>query len=266
MNIALSAVILSILLLPGAAVIKAYYGSIKEKKSTIHLPFQELLLKGLVFSFVIHSAAICILRIFCDFVEFQLLYDIVIGKEIEISSISFTKAFLEFSLYNVTLVAFLFCLTKIFKIIIQWQNWDLDYYSLRNTNYWFQIFSARFLDMHNVQGERAQTDLIFLDILSNKDVLYSGFLLDFNYSSNKDQLENIVLHSARKRHVHKPTDNTNAIEPGRISHIPGDVFVIPAQTIENINIYYLSVEGEYVDETENQPARLPQNSTTGHSR
>jgi hypothetical protein len=244
MNFALSALILIILLLPGVAVQKAYYSSLVEKKSTIYIPFSELLFKGIVISFVVHCAGVSIVRYFGDTIDFQLLYNLLIAKEINFSNAKFTTGFLQFSMYNIVVIIILFLFTKALKIIIQRSNKDLDWYSLRNTNYWFQIFSARYLDIHDIQGEREKTDIIFLDILSTKDIIYSGFLVDFNYSPSKDLLENIVLRSVRKRCIYKPQNSSIAIEQGAISEIPGDVLLIPANCIENINIYYVNLVDE----------------------
>lgn len=135
-------------------------------------------------------------------------------------------------------------ITKEFKAIIQNRNIDLNYSVLRNTNYWFQIFSARFLEMHNIQGEREKTDLIFLDILIEKDIINSGFLLDFNYSPQKDELENIVLTNASKRLFKKETMEDGTLKSSNPTYISGDVFVTPAKQVVNINIYYVTLTGE----------------------
>lgn len=242
MNIALTAIIIIILLLPGASVLKAYYTSIKEKKSVIYIPFTDLLFRGLIVSFIIHSCAICVIRAFGLQIDFMLLYNLLISKQIVFGNEQFTNSVLNFFFYNFILVLISFFSAKYFKYVIQKNNIDLNYYSFRNTNHWFQVFSARYLESTGVQGEREKTDLLYLDILADGDIIYSGFLIDFNYSPEKDKLENIVLVNARKRGFHLSTDHNNPILTGRPADIPGDVLLIPAEKIININIYYMNID------------------------
>lgn len=244
MNIALTALILTFILLPGAAVIRAYYTSLKERNAAIHIAFTDSLIRGLIFSLVIHSIAICILQTLGFTIDFTLLYLVLKGGEVSIPNDEFTKALLRFCFYNLVLTALFFGITKRVKRFIQQKNYDLSFYSLRNTNYWFQLFSGRYLDDAGVQGEREKTDMIFLDVLVKNALIYSGVLIDFHYKAEQDKLENIVLHSVRKRRFNAIDDKTKALETGIASPVPGDVLVIQSADITNINIYYIKLTFE----------------------
>ena len=243
-NFALSAIIIIILLLPGAVAIRAYYSSLKEKESSIYVSFNELLLNGLILTFLIHSMAICIIRFFGFYIKFNFLYSLLLGKDEKafvFTDKELTTNFLQFCLYNICLIGVLAFASKVFKWYVRSRNLDLKYYTLKNTNYWFHIFHARYLEEKGIQGKQVNTDLIWVDVLFDNDVIYSGFLIDFNYSSQKDELENIVLRDTVKiicNHTIEGADDDNITsEPQRI---PGDIFVLPMKKMVNINVYYIN--------------------------
>lgn len=247
MSFALSTIIIVILLLPGAIVSTAYYSSLRIKKSSIHISTQELLLKGLTFSFIIHCCAICLLRYLGYQINFNILYTFILGKELNISDELITSSVLKFFSYNITLVIFSWFITKIFKHFVYKYKLDLNLYSLRLTNYWFHVFSARYLDGPGIKGKEIDTDFIFVDILVENKIIYSGILNDFNYSAYKDELENIILQNARKSILHEhEKDGVRHSKVGATSKIPGDVFLIPASQIININITYIKIVKEDV--------------------
>jgi hypothetical protein len=117
MNIALGALIITVLLLPGSAILKAYYTSLRAKDRDIHIPFAEILFRGLIYSFITHISAICIIGLFGYRVDFRFLYKLIIGDKITIDNIRFTNYILQFGTYNLVLFAFLFATTKLQSIL-----------------------------------------------------------------------------------------------------------------------------------------------------
>jgi len=256
MNIALSAILLIILLLPGGVAIKAYYTSLIEKQSSLSVPFNDLLIKGLVISFILHATAICVIHLFHAEIALNILYTITSGKDVTISDEILTKYFLQFSLYSIVLIALSWFFAKVFKTIATKYNLNINFHSFRNTNYWFNIFSAKYLEGQDIQGKESDTDLIVLDVLTDTNIIYSGILIDFNYSSVKDELENIILDSTYKRSFEKRDVNENeGHTTGLPSFIPGDAFVIPMNKIRNINVNYIKIS-DYQD----NPAKTVSNS------
>ena len=200
MNFALSTIVVIIFLLPGAIAQKSYYGHFKVKKSSIHIPFSETLFSGILYSLFIHVSAVCIITLCLKATpKFGILYDIVSGKELNLTDIEYTHFFKQFGLYNISVIGITWIFTKAFKHTIEFFNIHINYNSFKNANYWFELFSAKYLDRKNVKGEQKATDLIFVDVLTDADIIYSGFLIDFNYSPQKDELENIIITSTTKR-------------------------------------------------------------------
>jgi len=246
MNLALSAILLIVLLLPGATAIRSYYSAFKAKQANVAMPFNDLLLKGLVISLLAHTLSIWFITRLCKGdVQLNILYDIIAGKDIKISDQDLATILRQFFTYNAILVVAGWILAKLVKRIVQVNNWDLNFFSLRSMNYWYILFTARYLEGRGVEGEQKKIDLVFLDVLTNGNIIYSGILYDFNYSPQKDELENLVLKSTIKRNFnqteeekeHNPDHST-----GDPCSIPGDVFVVPLSSVINININYIEIE------------------------
>ncbi|HMJ48242.1 MAG TPA: hypothetical protein VK498_12995 [Ferruginibacter sp.] len=241
MSIAIGAIILVLLLMPGTAAISAYYSSFTNKASRLHVPFNELLAHGLIISIFIHCASICILGLFNSHVDYVLLYKIIVGNTPEVTNKIFEKAFKQFISYTLITVGVSYLVSKWIKNFIQQRNLDLIYHSLRSTSYWFHMFGARHLEEPGVPGTLTEVDFVFVDVFTDKNILYSGRLLDFNYSSAKDELENLVLVNSQKRRFKGET-----IEPDKCTMtdsklIPGNALVIKASSIVNINIFYIKL-------------------------
>ncbi len=248
MNIALGAILLVLLLTPGAIIIRGYYSSWIEKKNNIHIPFSDLLFKGIVFSIIYHSVAICLINYVGFIPDFHLLYHLIIGKDIDQTSSDLNSAIRWFFTYYLFSIIICLTITKFFKKIIQSYNWDLKYNAFKNTNYWFELFSARKLEQLGIQGKQIDTTLIYVDVLTDKGIIYSGFLSDFNYSPIKDELENVVLQHFEKRSFEIQNSQEKKIDPNGRFHttgtpleFPGDALIVPASQIININIHYLNV-------------------------
>ncbi len=253
MNLALSAIILIILLLPGVVAIRAYYTSFTDKASGIAVPFSDLLFKGILISIFLHAIAISVIHLCNSTFSFNLLFEILAGKDIYASDSYLSGYFIEFIWYNILISLIAWFMAKGFKSWVRRRNFDINFFSLKNTNYWFYVFSGRYLDTKGVQGTEAETDLIVLDVLTNSNIIYSGILLDFNYSPLKDELQNIILGAACKRSFEKEgKDEHSEHSTGIPALIPGDVFIIPMSKVVNININYISISELSNQKTENE--------------
>lgn len=153
MNFALGAIIIILILTPGAIIIRAYYSSFAEKQASIHIPVTELLLRGISYSVVVHLVCLSILYFFDYIFDFRVIYDIISGNPVEFKNRSFTISFLQFTSYYTVVNLLCYFSSKVFKRIARIFNWDINYFSLRNVNYWFLIFSARYLESAGVQGD-----------------------------------------------------------------------------------------------------------------
>jgi hypothetical protein len=83
----------------------------------------------------------------------------------------------------------------------------------------------------------------------NEDVIYCGILIDFNYSPEKDELENIVLQGTKRRMIDKDSKVSSPVE------VPGDIFVINMKDVMNINVKFMNIS----DLVEVQPVEQQDN-------
>ena len=238
MNFALSTIIIVFLLLPGAIAIRAYYSSLRAKVSNSFVPFNEVLLQGVLASFIIHSSAVCIItKVMNKEIRFNFLYSIILGEDEKgfvFTNPEFTHNFLDFSNYIIACTVSSYLIIKIFKYVVHKFGLDRKYNFLRNANHWFTIFNKE------IPGQ--EIDIMILDVFVKPDIIYTGYLIDFNYSPVKDQLENIVLQYARRRRIitKEEQDETPKVSPPL--PIPGNILVLLMDDIININIRYVRVQ------------------------
>ena len=237
MNFALGGIIIIVLLLPGALAQQSYYSSLIDREARISTSFNDLILQGIVWSFILHAAFICVLRLTGRSIEFNFLYNLIIGKDtkdLRYTDEQFANYTRDFISYVVSTSGAAWLLAKGLKALARVTQWNININGFRNFNYWFYIFSAKYSE-----GGRAgknDTDLLYVDVMVNPEVIYCGILIDFNYSPQKDELENIVLEGAKRRMIDK--DNAGV---GKAIPIPGDIFVVNMKDVLNINVKYLTI-------------------------
>jgi len=83
-----------------------------------------------------------------------------------------------------------------------------------------------------------------VDVFIKPDIIYSGVLIDFNYSPVKDVLENLVLFLAKRRKIIIREDQDITPRLSSPVEIPGDIFVLTMNDVVNINVRYIKIEEE----------------------
>ncbi|HYE54018.1 MAG TPA: DUF6338 family protein [Chitinophagaceae bacterium] len=249
MNIALSVLILVLLMLPGATLIRAYTSSLTQPKSNLHVSLNDMLFRGLGFSILIHCAGICILQFwFGREIKYNLLYELIAGKDIKDSDKNIGIFFRQFSFYVLLTVAMSWLFAKTARQLLLRTNFDFRIEGLSAQNYWYILFKGRYIEN---QGMDLKTiDFIFIDVLTDTGSIYSGILEDYNYNQQKDMLENIIISEVRRRELIKDPENEGRKKIGPPVAVPGDVFVIPAKNILNINVSYVQEIEDVVTEVE----------------
>lgn len=86
MNFALGAIIIIIILTPGAVFHRAYFSSFEEKQASIHIPISDLLLRGMILSIIVHLICLKGLYLFGVTFDFKLIYQIISGASIEFNN------------------------------------------------------------------------------------------------------------------------------------------------------------------------------------
>jgi len=117
-------------------------------------------------------------------------------------------------------------------------------------NEWYELFDGKYADK--------SFDVILLDVVTSSresTLIYSGYLENYYFQTKSTELNYIVLTQVKRRDLRskavfdQPGTTTEKIsyyinEPGSPVGLPGDLVIIPAKEILNINVTYLQMVGE----------------------
>lgn len=175
--------------------------------------------------------------------------------------------FLLYSLFVFTFSSFLGWASSRF---IRVRKWDKKYKLFRFKNQWYYIFSGEVLNMKKFEqahldsfkinkGKDQDTLMTYADILvsvsdqNDRKELYTGYVVDYDLKSDDiTQLDKVYLidtHRYKKKDKffdkegieiksNKGDDNNPLQSRNRIK-VPGDVFVLNANNIVNLNLTYI---------------------------
>jgi hypothetical protein len=245
MNIALSAVVISILLIPPVIFyLSLYLGNFP--RPTPKFSLFEGILASAVVSLLIHTIAIL-------FIPTEIRFDILIKvlggdlKNLEniIHNSEFKKAIKDFALYNATLIVIMFLLGRGLRLILQFRDLHArnELYNLYNK--WWYFFNGFHADI-------ADFDLVFIDaVMDTADgtMIYSGFLVHFE--TKDGQLDRIYLQDTIRREFkrHADMNNTHLInEAGAPVQIPGKTFSLKYENVINLNVNFILLDENTVVE------------------
>ena len=118
-------------------------------------------------------------------------------------------------------------------------------------NEWYELFDGKYATLN--------FDMILLNVVTGSKestLIYTGYLENYYFQTKSTELDYIVLTQATRRDLRKQSLTEQALgeserasfysnEPGVAISLPGDVIVIPAKEILNINITYLQLEVDH---------------------
>ncbi|OAV44901.1 hypothetical protein [Lewinella sp. 4G2] len=249
MSLAIGALLVAILLLPGIVFRYLYIRSDALRK-TIDLSLLSEAVFILIPSLLLHLFG-------------RLVAEHLLGWDINLRQIYLlltNSSAIDFALidegypffvgYILTLCILAGALAIGFQQLVVRLGWDERYKLLRIYNDWDKFFSGHALP----KAEREQIEFIQVDVVCSSsagDVLYTGVLE--NYSLNKDQgIDRIFLSNAFRRELKDdlqldsmtvslpadyPSYRTKDFDD-RYYALPGAYFVIPFGEIKNLNIIY----------------------------
>jgi hypothetical protein len=259
MNLAIGALLVAILLLPGIIFRYLYIRSDALRK-TIDLSLLNEVVFILTPSLLLHLAGQGVAQgILSKKLDLKTLYLLLTGNGDGLDFSLIEKGFPYFVLYILTLcVVAGFLGIWLQKIVVRF-GWDERYKILRIYNDWDKYFSGAVLP----KAERKKIDFVQVDVVvqsAKGDVLYTGVLE--NYTLNKDQgIDRLFLSNVYRREFSEDLAGTEAERDDppegypsfrvkdfddRYYALPGAYFVIPFGEIRNLNISYntlVEVEG-----------------------
>lgn len=234
MNIALSAVIIFILLIPPTAFYLSYsFGSFS--KAGPKFSFLDGVLASAIVSLFVHAIAIWIIGLE---IRFDILLKLLGGElkdlEQKISNDVFAKALKDFAFYNFIVLLVFIVSGRIARWIVIKNNLNNGQNELlRLNNRWWYLFNG-------YQSEISHFDLLSIDaVVDTKDstIIYFGFLV--NFVCNGEDLDRIYLRDAIRREFNS-NDKGKSDAPVSVS-IPGETLCIPYRNIINLNLRFLEL-------------------------
>lgn len=132
-----------------------------------------------------------------------------------------------------------FCIkTIVFKVGL-----DTKFDFFRYANQWYYILTGRILDIDDIPDDHKDIDLIGVDALCSvggKNIIYIGELVRF-YLSKDGGLESILLRYPIRRYLEDDGQSNKYYD------IPSNYLHIPYKDILNLNIKYISIIEESIE-------------------
>ncbi|PZR26353.1 MAG: hypothetical protein DI535_14630 [Citrobacter freundii] len=246
MNIAFSAIIVFVLLLPPVAFYISFsYGRFQKGKP--QWSSLEVMMACTIFALIAHTTGILL---FYQTVRLDLVILLLSGKIESVvekcSNEDLRRYLIDFSLYNFTQLIVAVIVGRLLRRYLQRIKIHSAMEALRIYNHWWYLFNA--FRSGNLLEKKIQKafDLVFVDVLVNTNsgtMLYSGYLTDFICSG--ETLERLYLSESSKRDFKtvKTSTHGNAIlnKPGPPQPVKGEILAIPAAEILNINVKFVDL-------------------------
>lgn len=197
---------------------------------------------------------------------------------------------ITFLIYSLSVFAFSAIIGWASSRFIRARKWDKKYKLFRFNNQWYYIFSGEVLNMKKFEeahkdsfkmnkGKDQDTLMTYADILvsvsdqNDRKELYTGYVVDYDLKSDDiTQLDKIYLidtHRYKKKEIildsngievkdknisnakdSKPTQSRNRLK------VPGDVFVLNADKIVNLNLTYVPSIKKKIEKEKKEAKKL----------
>lgn len=241
MNIALSAVIISILLIPPLVFyLSLYIGRFPRAIPKFSL-FEGILASAVV-SLLIHAVAISLIP---NEIRFDILIKVLGGdlKDVEntIKNRDLKSAVTDFALYNAVLMIIMIGFGRAvrWRLLVSGLHMRNEVFNLYNK--WWYFFNGNYADV-------GAYDLVLVDaVVDTKDgtMVYSGFVV--NFETKGGDLDRIYISDAVRREFKTYTGAQNmqlANQAGEPVQIPGAILSIKYENVINLNVNFILIEEE----------------------
>ena len=247
MNIALGALILLLIVLPGISFRTSLISS-DSFENPLDTSFSGELILSLLAAIPLHLCGFLVLS-FCYTIDiYQLILVIVDPSSDKITSDLINSSWWKFLIYITSLTTIAYIIADCARHCILKRGLHLKYRILHITNEWDDLFQGREANIQKIKDFDVSIDLL-VDT-ANGSVLYSGTLLKY-YLAKHGGLDKLVLSGVYRRKLSddNKTDQddktTNSKTPDRgidqrWYSLPGEQFVIESSRILNIHVHFLS--------------------------
>jgi hypothetical protein len=251
MNIAIGAFLITLLFIPAISFRLALNHHRQLRELLGALTITDTILLFILVPICTHILLLPIIFQCGYVVKFDLILNIIYSnRDFKIVNRTMGWDVINFLLY--VLIAFSFAFIVSFLAVNN--NWiSRKIISLLGvSNEWYELFDG--------DHTEKKFDVILLDVLTNSKettLIYSGYLKSYYFQTKSTELDYIVLTQVKRRDLRNksvfdqsPTGSYSSYknEPGTPISLPGDLVMIPAKEILNINVTYLEVDSAVVEE------------------
>jgi hypothetical protein len=251
MNLALGAIILTLLFLPAISFRIAVNRLENLKGLLTTLSIIDSIWVFTVIPIIIHALLVLLLAAAGVTIKFDLLLHIISSSErfpLNNGTLAFDiPAFLG---YNLAALFLGFLSGFVTNSLERRWRWVSRVFGLKNE--WYEALEGQVLVIRNKEHASLRIDAVYIDVLANtkeSSILYSGFIRKYYFKPRSSELDFLVLGHAKKRdignayrrddhHLESVLYDHDANDPVQIK---GDCFIIPMKEVLNINVTYISL-------------------------
>ena len=246
MNIAFSAVLIFILVLPGLLFRYTYQRGFF-RRSPVTIPsFAEDLAFSVLWAGLLHTLWLNLFALFGLRLEYGPLLALLVGqfgtdqKYLDAAVRALDVAHAPITFYFLSLFAGGYTLGYAFHALVRRQSWDRKTRAFRFPNEWYYLFSGE-------EASSGQPDIIFVTVLlelKEATYLYRGILQAW-YFDRQGNLERIVLEEVLRRKLAEDRDSSKPYVPPmrgtdeRYYSVEGDLLVLRYSEVRTLNVEYL---------------------------
>ncbi len=266
MNITIGfiAVFISIII-PGLLFLRFYFFGEFSKQFTTKEPVVRSLIYSIIPGLLIQFfGLLCYANFYKDGFVFSKIIEVhreLFGdSKLSEDSITFIdNGLFEFGVYSLLIFFLAIASGYLSSRLIRLFGFDRKYKLFRYKNLWCYIFRAEILGFKKFREaittlnrpdlDKRNVDMVFADVLvdsSNGTQLYTGYVVDYDLnSSDISKLERIYLFDAKRykktsvKDANSPTGLKTIVSPKSIA---GSVFILPVDSLININLLYVTSE------------------------
>jgi hypothetical protein len=249
MNIAIGAFLITLLFIPAISFRLALNNHRQLKELLGALSITDTIWLFILVPICTHLVLLPIIYLLGVQVKYDLILNIIYSnRDFHISNKTLGWDIVIFLLY--VLVAFAAAFLASWRIVKnEWLS-NKIIALLGAGNEWYELFDGKYADK--------SFDVILLHVVTaskEATLIYSGYLENYYFQTKSTELDYIVLTQVKRRDLRsravsdQPGPDTErysfyANEPGVPISLPGDLVIIPAKEILNINVTYLQMEGD----------------------
>lgn len=260
MNLVLPALILLLLLLPGAIFLYAYSRGFWIWNSPVTFSsYIDQIAPSIVIALFLHSIWASFLSLFGITFDWASVLRLLLnsyGKDNQYFDVTI-KAVTDQPISVILYLLSLYMLAVILGYSGHWlvRRTKLDRKSkfFRFRNEWYYLLSGEVMEFGELGGRPPQIDGVYLSAVvqhNDADYLYRGIVTDFSYSK-EGQLDRVILTLAHRRLLKedRSPENARSLSPHyeddeRYYTIEGHYFILYRSEMETINLEYVTIAKE----------------------